>query len=459
MSLSTQAPISIQNRPLADINLDPKNPRAHSKRQIKQIAKSIQTFGFNVPILVDASLNVIAGHGRVLACRELGWTEVPTICLEHLTPAQARAYMIADNRLTENSTWDDKLLAESLKELSILDLDFELDVIGFNMGEIDFRIEGLDADVDNDPADVLPAPDLTVISVPGDLWLLGPHRILCADSLQAESYDTLMAGHLATVVFEDPPYNVAIDGHVGGKGAIKHREFAMATGEMTAPEFTQFLTVVFAHAARYSKKGSIHFQWMDWRHVGEITAAGQVAYTELKNICVWNKNVGGMGSLYRSRHELIFVFKNGTAPHINNVELGRHGRYRTNVWDYRSIASTRRSTEEGDLLALHPTVKPVRLVADAILDVSNRGDIVLDAFLGSGSTLIAAQRVGRVCHGIEIDPIYVDTAIRRWQADTGGNAVHASTGETFTEREKAAKATVAPTEAAVDTIEGVVHAF
>lgn len=459
MPITAQPAISIQTRSLADVHLDPRNPRAHSKRQIKQIAKSIQAFGFNVPILVDAGLNVIAGHARVLACRQLGWTEVPTICLAHLTPAQARAYMIADNRLTENSTWDDKLLAESLKELSILDLDFQLDVIGFDMGEIDFRIEGLGKDVHSDPADALPATALSAVSQSGDLWLLGAHRVLCADSLQRESYDTLMAGHLATVVFEDPPYNVAIDGHVGGKGAIKHREFAMATGEMTSTEFTQFLTVVFGHAARHSKKGSIHFQCMDWRHVAEITAAGQVAYSELKNICVWNKNTGGMGSLYRSRHELIFVFKSGTAAHINNVELGRHGRYRTNVWDYRSIASTRRSTEEGDLLALHPTVKPVRLVADAILDVSNRGDIVLDAFLGSGSTLVAAQRVGRVCHGIEIDPIYIDTAIRRWQADTGANAVHASTGETFTEREKAAKATVVPTVAAVHTIEGAVHAF
>lgn len=232
----------------------------------------------------------------------------------------------------------------------------------------------------------------------------------------------------------------------------------MATGEMSAVEFTQFLTAVFGHAVRHSKKGSIHFQCMDWRHVAEITAAGQAAYTELKNICVWNKNVGGMGSLYRSRHELIFVFKSGTAAHINNVELGRHGRYRTNVWDYRSIASTRKSTEEGDLLALHPTVKPVRLVADAILDVSNRGDIVLDAFLGSGSTLIAAQRVGRVCCGMEIDPIYVDVAIRRWQADTGGDAILAATGETFTER---AKRLSSPSELPTDplgaTIEGAAH--
>jgi DNA modification methylase len=431
---------------------DPTNPRAHSKRQIAQIARSIETFGFNVPVLIDRNQQVIAGHGRLEACRLLGWTEVPTIQLDHLSPAQAKAYMIADNRLTENSTWDDKLLAQSLKELAVLDLDFTLDVIGFDMGEIDFRIESLDAGSEDDPGDTLPTPSQTSATVPGDLWLAGPHRLLCANSLEADSYVRLMAGHQATVVFEDPPYNVKIDGHVGGKGAIKHREFAMASGEMSSAEFTSFLTTAFMHAARHSKNGSVHFLCMDWRHVGEITAAGQVAYTELKNICVWVKNVGGMGSLYRSRHELIFVFKNGTAPHINNVELGRHGRYRTNVWEYPGISTMRRSGEEGDLLAMHPTVKPIRLVADAILDCSNRGDIVLDAFLGSGTTLMAAQRVGRVCYGLEIDPQYVDTAIRRWQADTGLDAIHAESGMTFSARE--AIASVAASRA---TATSVIH--
>ncbi len=446
---------TIVTLPVDSIQLDPGNPRQHSTKQIGQIARSISTFGFNVPLLIDPSSKLIAGHGRLLACRKLGWTEVPTICLDHLSEAQARAFMITDNKLTENSTWDDKLLAESLKALSVLDLDFSLEVLGFEMGELDCRIQGLDGGVESDVADVLPPPSsasVPAVSVVGDLWVLGSHRILCADSLLAASYERLMAGSLATMVFEDPPYNVAIDGHVGGKGAIKHREFAMGCGEMSSAEFTQFLTVVFGHAARHSTNGSIHYQCMDWRHVAEITAAGASSYSALKNICVWSKNVGGMGSLYRSRHELIFVFKNGTAAHINNVELGRHGRYRTNVWEYSSIASTRKATDEGDLLAMHPTVKPVRLVADAILDVSKRGDIVLDAFLGSGSTLIAAQRTGRVCHGMEIDPLYVDTAIRRWQADTGGDAILAATGETFAEVENRRKA-----EAEASSTEGVGH--
>jgi DNA modification methylase len=342
--------------------------------------------------------------------------------------------MIADNRLTEISTWDDQLLAEQLKELSFLDLDFELDAIGFDMGEIDFRIESLDGEEKEevDPADTLPKPEKIAVSTLGDLWLLDHHRVLCGNSLEPETYARLMGTELATVVFEDPPYNVRVNGHVCGKGAIQHREFAMASGEMKPEEFTAFLKTVFELAARSSVAGSIHFQCMDWRHVPEITAAGQGVY-ELKNICVWVKNVGGMGSLYRSRHELVFVFKSGSGPHINNVELGRHGRYRTNVWEYPGIQTLRRSSEEGDLLAMHPTVKPIRMVADAILDCSNRGDIVLDAFLGSGTTLMAAQRVGRICRGLEIDPLYVDTAIRRWQIDTGQHAIHADTGETFDE--------------------------
>ncbi len=431
--------LTIVYRFAADLKPDPRNPRRHSKSQVRQIARSIETFGFLIPILIDVSGRIIAGHGRVQAAARLKIEEVPTILVEHLSEAQLRAYLVADNRLAETSSWDDALLAEQLKELSLLDLNFSLDVIGFDNGEIDFRIQALEVNASPekaDPADAIPTPLAICVNRPGDLWLMDEHRLLCGDALQATSYVTLMAGQLATVVFEDFPFNVKINGHVGGKGAIKHPEFAMASGEMSSEEFTQFLTTGFGHAAKHSKNGSIHFQCMDFRHIREITAAGEAIYAELKNLCVWVKNVGGMGSLYRSRHELIFVFKNGRAPHINNVELGRHGRYRTNVWDHRSINSIRRSTEEDDLLAIHPTIKPTKLVADALLDCSNIGDIVLDAFLGSGTTLLAAQRVNRICYGMEIAPQYVDTAIRRWQDLTGLDAVLATTGETFTERHR-----------------------
>ncbi len=435
------APLAVTYRPVADLLLDDRNPRCHPARQIRQIARSIMAFGFIIPILIDAFCRVIAGHACLLAARKLGMSEVPTIQIEHLSESELCAYQIADNRLAETSCWDDKMLAEQLKELSLQGLDFSLETIGFEMGEIDFRIESLNGAKPGDESDLADQPPPLgpfAVTLPGDLWRCGAHRVLCADSRDGASYERLMVGERAAMVFDDPPYNVRIDGHVGGNGAIKHREFAMASGEMSEAGFTQFLSCVFAHAAQHSMDGSIHFHCMDFRHISEIMAAGGAVYSELKNLCVWVKNNGGMGSLYRSRHELIFVFKNGTAAHINNVELGRHGRYRTNVWEYPGIQTMRRRSEEGDLLALHPTVKPICMVADAILDCSRRGDIILDAFLGSGTTLMAAHRVGRVCHGMEIDPLYVDTAIRRWQLDTGQDAIHAASGQTFTERERQA---------------------
>jgi DNA modification methylase len=426
--------VQVIYRPISELKLDPKNPRAHSPRQVRQIARSIETFGFNVPVLVNAKGKVIAGHGRILACQLLGHTEVPTICLEHLSEAQAKAFMIADNRLTENSTWDDRLLAEQLKELSELELNFSLEATGFEMGEIDLRIEGLAVDPeDDDPADALPeSPSGLPVTRPADLWLLNRHRVYCASALEESSYAALMQAEQAAMVFTDPPYNVAIAGNVSGLGATRHREFAMACGEMDEAQFTAFLTQACTLLARHSVDGGLQFVFMDWRHLGELLAAGRSVYTELKNVCVWIKNHTGMGALYRSRHELVFVFKHGRAPHRNNIQLGRFGRDRTNVWPY---PSPRTLSEEGNLLAMHPTVKPVRLVADAILDCTARGDIVLDGFLGSGTSVIAAERTGRRCLGLEIDPIYVDTVVRRWQAYTGERARHAASGKVFDELE------------------------
>ena len=423
--------------PIAELTLDPMNPRVHSPRQIRQIARSIEKLGFNVPVLFDRNRRVVAGHGRILACQQLGWTEVPTICLEHLTDAQAKAFMIADNRLTENSVWDERLLAEQLKELSALELDFSLEVTGFEMGEIDLRIESLtpDSEGDEDPADELPAVKSgPSVSRFGDLWQLGSHRVYCGSALDEAAYAVLMQGKRAAMVFTDPPYNVPIDGNVGGLGSIHHREFAMASGEMSESEFTEFLTTVFAFHAEYSADGALHFICMDWRHLAELQAAGKKVYSELKNLAVWVKDNAGMGSLYRSQHELILIFKQGRDQHRNNVQLGQYGRNRTNVWRYPCANSFSRSGEEGDLLAIHPTVKPVALVADAIMDCTARGDIVLDGFLGSGTTIIAAERTGRRCYGLELDPLYVDTIVRRWQSFTRGRARHVS-GRSFNEIE------------------------
>ena len=437
---ASKAPrLSIQYRPIRELILDPKNVRLHSAKQVRQIARSIQTFGFNVPILVDGNLYVIAGHGRIQACQLLGLAEVPTINLEHLTDAQIKAFMITDNRLTENAAWDERLLGEQLKILSEMDLDFDLEITGFEMSEIDLFIEGLSPvdEAGSDSADELPHTNgKPMVTSEGDLWLLDRHRVGCRSALDLESYPALMNQQVADAVFTDPPYNVAIAGHASGLGKVKHDDFIMASGEMTEAEFTQFLTQACQLLAQNSKDGSLHFICMDWRHIGELLVAGKPAYCELKNICVWAKDNAGMGSLYRSQHELVFVFKHGKNPHRNNIQLGSYGRYRSNVWHYPGANTFSRSREEGNLLALHPTVKPVSLVADAILDCTARGDIVLDPFLGSGTTLIAAERTGRTCYGLELDPSYVDTIVRRWQAFTGQQAILEQSGKHFSEIEE-----------------------
>jgi DNA modification methylase len=336
--------------------------------------------------------------------------------------------------LTEIALWDDRLLAEQLRDLSLSGLDFSLEVTGFEVGEIDLRIASLEDTPSEgpDPADVL--PEVTAgppVSKIGDLWFLGRNRLLCGSALDVGSFTALMGEERAAMVFTDPPYNVPIDGHASGLGAIHHRPFPMASGEMDKAGFTAFLAQTLRNLAGFSAAGSLHYMCMDWRHLEELLAAGRDAYCELKNLCVWVKHNAGMGSLYRSQHELVLVFKQHGGAHRNNVELGRFGRNRSNVWHYPGANSFARAGAEGNLLALHPTVKPVALVADAILDCTARGEVVLDAFLGSGSTVIAAERSGRRCYGLELDPVYVDTAIRRWQRLTRGDARHALSGRNF----------------------------
>ena len=426
--------LKIVYRQIDTVKLDPANPRRHSKKQVRQIANSIEAFGLITPILIDRNGNVIAGHGRLLACRLLGITEVPTLCLDHLTPAQARAFMIADNRLTEIATWDDRLLAQQLKDLSLIGLDFNIEDTGFEMGEIDLRIASLEdpPEATDDPADVLPdVPAGLPLSKLGDVWVLGRHRVLCGNALDPASFMTLMGDERAAMVFTDPPYNVPIDGHASGLGAIHHRDFPMASGEMGRSEFIAFLGQACRNLAAFSADGALTYLCMDWRHIDELLAAAREVYGGPINLCVWTKTNAGMGSLYRSQHELVFVFKQGRGSHRNNVQLGQFGRNRSNVWHYPGANSFARGGEEGNLLALHPTVKPVAMVADAILDCSARGDIVLDAFLGSGTTVIAAERTGRRCYGLELDPAYVDTSVRRWQKLTGGSARHAASGRSF----------------------------
>ena len=417
------------------------NPRTHSKKQIRQIADSISRFRFTNPILIDRAGGIIAGHGRVEAAKLLGIEKVPTIRLEDLSATEIRAYVIADNKLAQNAGWDRELLAIELQGL--IELDYDVTITGYETPEIDILIGELHAAEEEDPADE--APELgngPAVTRAGDIWCLGKHRLICGDATDPEAYARLMDGAEAQMIFTDPPYNVPIEGHVSGLGKVKHREFAMASGEMSEAEFTEFLTTVFQNLAGHSADGAIHFVCMDWRHLGEVVAAGKSAYSELKNLCVWAKTNGGMGSLYRSQHELVFVFKAGTGPHVNNVKLGKYGRYRTNIWSYAGINSFGKDRDAE--LALHPTVKPVKLVADAILDCSKRGGIVLDAFAGSGTTLIAAEQTGRRGYGIELDPHYCDVIVRRLASALKVEAVHAASGRSFAEieRERAAGAAV-----------------
>ena len=340
--------------------------------------------------------------------------------------------MIADNKLAELAGWDKELLKIEFDYLLTLDLSFDVTLTGFEVAEIDLIVGETPSGVDEEDSFEAPGTQ-TPVSQFGDLWLLGEHRLLCGSALEEQAFHTLMGGRRAHLAFVDPPYNVEIDGHATGNGATKHREFAMASGEMNEEEFSAFLKRSFGLLARNSEPGSVHFLCMDWRHMREMIHATDEVYDRQLALCVWAKDNAGMGSLYRSQHELISVHRTAGASHRNNIMLGKYGRYRTNVWNYPCANTMSRQGDE-NLLSLHPTVKPIAMVADAILDCSRRGDIVLDSFLGSGTTLLAAERVGRTCYGVELDPLYVDLAIRRWQAITGEQAVNAVTGQTFDER-------------------------
>lgn len=415
----TNTPVLLADRRLevvykrtSDLTPDPRNARTHSKKQIAQIIASIEAFGFTNPILADPEGNLIAGHGRLRAARDMNLDAVPVIMLEGLTEPQKKTLRLADNKIALNAGWDTEILKLELQDLSVPELDIDISLTAFSAGEIDVL---LDERVDPDD-EAIPAVPIEPKVQSGDIWQLGEHRIGCGDGRDVVFLRKVVGeGALIKAAFLDPPYNVKINGHANAKG--RHREFAMASGEMKTSEFQRFLADTLGACAKVSREGAVHFVCMDWRHMDDVTMSTAGIYSELLNICVWNKSNAGMGSLYRSKHEMVFVYRVGDAPHTNNVELGKHGRNRTNVWDYASVNSMKGSRRED--LDLHPTVKPVAMVADAICDVTARGDFVLDIFLGSGTSLIAAERVGRAFRGVDIDPAYVDLAIQRWVDLTG----------------------------------------
>jgi DNA modification methylase len=434
MSTPSVQAAAIERRSLGCLRPYRGNARTHSKKQIRQIADSIRRFGFTNPVLISDDDEIIAGHGRVEASRLLGMESVPTLRLSHLDAAQRRAYVLADNKLAENAGWDRELLAVELQAL--VDLEFDVEITGFSLAEVELVLEearNSSPEAEHGPDEaVLPLTDPTSAATRrGDLWLLGRHRLLCGDSRNLETFERLFQNERADLIFTDPPYNVPIDGHVCGLGRIRHREFAMGAGEMSSEAFTAFLQVTLGHAAGCCRDGAIAFVCMDWRHMGELLTAGHAMFSELKNLCVWNKTNGGMGSFYRSKHELVFVFKVGDAPHTNTFGLGETGRCRTNVWDHAGVNALRAGRSEE--LAMHPTVKPVALVAEAIKDCTRRGEIVLDSFGGSGTTLIAAEKTGRLARLVEFDPAYCDQILHRFERLTGKPARLATTGQTFEE--------------------------
>lgn len=423
---------NVVSLPIEKLKQNAKNSRRHPDEQVALIAANIDKVGFNVPIIIDETDTILSGHGRLAAARSLGLKVVPTIRLEHLDELQKRAFVIAENRLSQLAEWDEKVLSRELDDLLKIDdtLNFDVEIIGFDTAEIDQLLQTDETDTQA-PEPAPPEPDSEPVSRTGDMWLLDKHRLICGDAFERSTHARLFDGATAQMVFTDPPYNVQIDQNVSGGGRIRHREFAMASGELSPEEFSAFLSKFLRSTVRHTADGAILFVCMDWRHADVLSQAGRHEGLELKNICVWVKPNAGMGSFYRSQHEFVLVFKNGTAKHINNFGLGGGGRYRPNVWRYAGVNSW--GAERMQQLAMHPTVKPVAMIADAIRDCSRRGGIIFDPFAGSGSTIIAADRTGRRAYALEIDPIYVDVAVRRWESETGKRALLADDGRSFSE--------------------------
>ena len=423
---------------LAPSSLRPakRNVRTHNGAQIDLLANSILHFGVIRPVVIDDRNRIVAGHGVWEAAKKLGLKRIPVVRVSHLSETQLRAYALADNQLATKSGWNRELLSIELNDLQLAlpTIGLDLAITGFDPGEVDSVFEDFGDGAAN-PADEIPAlEDGPAVAQIGDLFVLGRHRLLVGDARDPAAYDDLMQGEVAEMGLHDPPYNVRIQGNVGGRGRIKRREFACASGEMNRAQFTGFLKDTLGLCARHSVDGAIHFVFIDWRHVGDLLAAGTAVFDDLKNMCVWVKNNAGQGSFYRSQHELVLAFKHGHGPHLNTFGLGAGGRTRSNVWRYAGVNAFRAGRM--DELKMHPTVKPVAMIADAMRDCSRRGSIVLDAFAGSGTTIMAAEQIGRHAFCIEIDPHYADVAIRRWQAFTRRDAVLESTGQTFDELAK-----------------------
>jgi DNA modification methylase len=432
--------------PIQSIKPNPRNARTHPGKQVAQLAAGIEANGYGSSILVDENFNLIAGHARLAAMKLLGRTEIPAVILEGLTPLQKRCLALAENRMALDSGWDHEILAVELFEIEPLlqSVNLDIAVTGFSHGEVDELHVNLD-DPKPDPADKIKSSWMSTrpISKPGDLWQLDKHRLLCGDALSETDHHRLLDGEEAAMACHDVPYNVKI-ANVVGRGHTSHAEFAMASGEMNRSEYMGFLSVALANTRRYLKDGAVVFVFTDWRHVDQLIGVGRDIFGEPINLICWVKSSPGMGSFYRSEHELIALFRVGQKAPLNNIQLGRHGRPRSNVWRYPGAGQSGAGRQ---LLKHHPTPKPIALIADAIKDCTRRGDIIVDCFVGSGTTILAAEKVGRRAFAMEIEPKFVDLSIRRWQAYTGKDAIHTESGRTFDECVERARAAETANEA------------
>lgn len=426
-NLPTDLKLAIEYLPIASLASGGRKLRLHKKADIVALARAIETFGFLVPVLIDQDGRVVSGNGRLEAARLLGLTEAPCIRITHLDANKLRVFRIAENQMGQLAGWDTEALGLELQDLSHIELGFSLEVTGLSAARIDSLI--LEGDGGGENADVLPDRPETPVSRLGDLWLLGDHRLYCGDATSPDSLKALLKGERVRVVITDPPYNVEVAGHITGSG--KHDEFVMASGEMTDDEFTAFLTKVLQRSSDNLVEGGLCYFCMDWRHMAHTLAAARSAKMELLNLIVWDKTSGGMGSFYRSRHELVFLFRKAGTSHLNRVELGKHGRDRANVWAYPGVNGF--GAKKAKAREMHPTVKPMAMIRDAMLDSSAAGDLAMDLFSGSGTTIIAAEAARRQGRATELDPRFVDVGVIRWQDYTGREAILASTGQTFRE--------------------------
>lgn len=419
---------SITYLPVDQLREYQNHSRKHTKSKIQKLANLIREYGFVIPILINGKSEIVAGHARVLAAKEAELAEVPVISIDHLSDNQIRAFRIADNKICEGSEWDYETLKIEFCEL--IDLNFDLELTAFEIPEIDMVVLGENPSDSTDPNDDLPPLPEHPIVRPGDIFNLGQHRIACIDCRNIDQLTTLMSSNTASMVITDPPYNLQING-VALKRKDIHSEFVMASGEMSSNEYTQFLVDTFTAFRQFSSENSLHYHFIDHKHLYEMLDAGNQVYDKQINICVWVKSNAGMGAFYRSQHEFCCIFQSGRDTHQNNVQLGRFRRNRSNVWHYPGLNSF--SEDRSGLLASHPTVKNAQMIAGAILDASKPNDVILDGFLGSGTTVLAADKTGRICYGCEIEPKYIEVCIERFRSVSDAPIIHVETGQTFDE--------------------------